>query len=385
MTDIITPDHAVRTLPLAPGGEVDIFLASNTIRLRGTDGDQVIVRSHDGEALEGAVTIEDADGSVRIRDGEARAFRLGPIVVGSGRSLDLDVHVPRSARVSVRTVSGDIQAVGIGGPSRWTTASGTLLLGLDGGPVSIESMSGDVTVRASVALDVAARSVSGDLRIVAPTLTALTASTTSGDVEVDAALADGGTHTVSSVSGDVALVTDTDVRVETQSVTGDIRAVVPHRTEGGRGRRTLIVGEGRARITVGTLSGDVTLRGARPVAAAPADRDDGTEAVPAVRDGARATPAPPVPAPATPPPGPVEPSLVVAEAEAAANLIRPGDTVPPPAPAVPAGPAPANDPVDTLRLDILRALERGELDVDTASRRLAALDDGAANAAAGWS
>jgi hypothetical protein len=363
MTDITTAGQAARAWSLAAGGEVDIFLTSSTLRLRGTDGDQVVVRSHDGSALHGAVAIEAEPGAIRIRDGVASALRIGPIVMHTGRSPDLDVDVPRTARVAVRTASGDVRAVGIGGASRWGTASGTLLLALDGGPASIESTSGGVTVDAARPLDLAIRSVSGDLRLKAPLFSGLNVATTSGDVEVDGALADRATHVITSVSGDVRLVTGTEVRVETQTVTGDVLASVPHRAEGGRGRRTIVVGAGRATIAVRTLSGDVLLQAPSSPASRPAQLPV------AVPDAPAPEPASPAPVPGRAA-DPDEHAVVVAEAEAASNLIRPHR----PAPGPELGSAGPHDDRERARLDILRALERGELDVDAASRRLESID-----------
>ena len=355
MTDTITSDPAVRVLPIAPGGEVDIFLASNTLRIRGTDGDRVVVRSHDGRPLDGEMSIDDGPAVIRIRDDDANVFHLGPIVMRTGRSLDLDVEVPRSARLAVRTMSGDVQAIGIGGASRWATASGRMLLQLDAGPASVETLSGDVTLHASAPLDLAVRSVSGDLRVEAPMLTALSASTASGDIDLAAGFAGGAVHSVSSVSGEVRLRTASGVHLETRTVTGDVRASVPHRAEGGRGRRTIVVGDGRARVVVSTLSGDVTL-------------DGGTAGTPGhepVRN--------PEPAPEPGPVAPAEPAVVVAEAEAAANLVRSAPPAPDAEP-MPRVPAAADVPAEDDRLEILRALERGELDVEGAATRLRALD-----------
>lgn len=361
MTDTITTDPAVRVLPIAPGGEVDIFLASNTLRIRGTDGDRVVVRSHDGRPLDGEMSIDDGPAVIRIRDDDANVFHLGPIVMRTGRSLDLDVEVPRTARLAVRTMSGDVQAIGIGGASRWATASGRMLLQVDGGPASVETLSGDITLHASVPLDLAVRSVSGDLRVEAPMLTALTASTASGDIDLAAGFAPGAAHSVTSVSGEVRLRTAGALRLESRTVTGDVRATVPHRAEGGRGRRTIVVGDGLARVTVSTLSGDVSLDGA------PAD---------APRSGPAPNREPPLdrrPARDPEPVASAEPSVVVAEAEAAANLVR---SVPPAPAAQPMPRVPAADgvPTEDDRLEILRALERGELDVEQAASRLRTLD-----------
>jgi hypothetical protein len=258
-------------------------------------------------------------------------------------------------------MSGDVQAIGIGGASRWATASGRMLLQVDGGPASVETLSGDITLHASVPLDLAVRSVSGDLRVEAPMLTALTASTASGDIDLGAGFAGGAAHSITSVSGEVRLRTSSALQLETRTVTGDVRATVPHRAEGGRGRRTIVVGDGRARVTVSTLSGDVSL--------------DGGTADTLGREPVRN----PEPAREPEPVAPAAPAVVVAEAEAAANLVR---TVPPAPDAEPMPQVPAADnvPTEDDRLEILRALERGDLDVAQAASRLRTLDEVAAGA-----
>ena len=93
MTDTMTTTPASRELPLEPGGSVDIVLAASDLRIRGIDGDRVIVRTRDGGTLDGKVRIETAAGIVRIRDGEG-SVRLGPLVVQTRRSPDLDIDLP---------------------------------------------------------------------------------------------------------------------------------------------------------------------------------------------------------------------------------------------------------------------------------------------------
>lgn len=385
MTDTTSSDAAIREVPLGPDGEVEIFLTSNELRLRGTDGDRVVVRARDGGDLDREIGIEAGPATVRIRDEGAERLRIGPLTIGTGRSPDLDVDVPRTARISVRTLSGDVVALGIGAASRWATASGDLRIQLDAGPVSVESMSGDVTIDASVAVELAARSVSGRLQVRAPRLLRLDASTTSGDVNVDADLPDGEASTISSVSGDVRLSTRSDVRIDAKTVAGDVRASVPHRAEGGRGHRTLIVGDGRARVSIRTMSGDVLLRGRSN-----GGDDAGLPPGPAEVPGSPATPEPPV-APTAPqpplapvapgapePPPPVEPPVLVAEAGAALNLVRPE------AQGAVLGDAGMTDRREAARLEVLRALERGELDVEAASRQLEALEQAGPRSFRGW-
>jgi hypothetical protein len=209
-------------------------------------------------------------------------------------------------------------------------------------------MSGDLLLEASVPVAVTARSVSGDIRVRAPRLDSVSLATTSGDVLLDGALAAGAAHTVSSVSGDVQVATGSPVRLDAQTVAGDVRASVPHRAEGGRGHRTLVVGDGSVALSVRTMSGDVRLRGGATEPVAPP-----------------AAPTPmPAPAPAAAPMPPTAPAA--------------------PAPASPPVPAMTQPDAESARLEVLRALERGEIDVEAASKRLEALEDGVPKPAGGW-
>ena len=361
MTETTGTDRAIRELPLAPGGAVEITLTSNELRLRGADAPRVVVRTRGGEAVDDHVAIEQTTDGIRIRDAGAD-FQLGPLRVSTRRTADLDIEVPRTARVNVRTLSGDVDAAGIEGASQWASASGDLRLRIEGGAVAAESMSGDITVDSAARIEVSVVSVSGDVRIRAPELLGLRVSTTSGDVDVVGALAAGAEHRVNAVSGDVQLATGSEVRLEAQTLTGDVRSTVKHRAEGGRGRRTLIVGDGHVRVSVRTMSGDVRLREG-PTAPEPAPAP-----VRAAAPAVQADPgSPPDPGP------PPDRGVVVAEATAAPNLVRADAR--PPAPGSPSGSAAEADHREAARLDILRALERGDLDIETASSRLAALED----------
>lgn len=365
--------HA-RELPLDPGGSVEIVLAASDLRIRGIDGDRVIVRTRDGESLDERIRIETAPGVVRIRDGEG-GFRLGPVQVRTRRSPDLDIDLPRTAVVSLRTTSGDVEAFGIGGASRWASASGDLRVSVSAGPVHLDSMSGDAVLESSVEIGLTARTVSGDLKVRAPRLETLDASTTSGDVRVEGDLAQDARHIISSVSGDVEVITGSPVRLEAQTIAGDIRATGPHATEGGQGRRTLVVGKGSVPLAVRTTSGDVRLR--------------------IVSGPGILAPRPPAVAVAPPPPEP----QVVPEPQPVPDAPAPPElTVQPPAVA-PASehrplneedtqawnaPEPAIDQREADRLDVLRALKRGDVDIETASRRLEALEEAGPRSFRGW-
>ena len=223
--------------------------------------------------------------------------------------------------------------------------------------------------------------MSGDVSVRGPRFDALSASTTSGDVRVVADLGERLDHTISSVSGDVDITTSSPVRVDTQTVTGDVRASGTRLAEGGRGRRSLVVGAGSIGLSVRTMSGDILLRGVE-VTDATASGAWSAPDVPAVPEAPIAPPAPVVPAvpaapdapaaPAAPVPPPT-PVTVVAEAEAAPNLVRSAGG--------------ATGPVDrreAARLEILRALERGDLDIEDASHKLEILEDAGPRYFRGW-
>jgi hypothetical protein len=379
MTDTTRSDPAVRELPINPDGSVEISLTSNELHLRGTDTDRVVIRTRGGEPIDDQLTIEAGPTAVRIQDGGQADFQLGPLRVRARHTADLDIDIPRTVAIRVRTLSGDVDAAGIAGASRWATASGSLRVRAEGGPIAAESMSGDLVLESTVPVGLSARAVSGDVHVRAPEILELEVSTTSGDVDVAGALSAHAAHSISSVSGDVVLATGSAVRLEAQTVAGDIRGTGVHRAEGRRGHRTLVVGDGQVRVSVRTMSGDVRLREGPPA----------PETAPAAPASAR----PPVAAaPPTPPapPVPTDPSVVVAEASAAPNLVRPATPAPAgeadgsAAPAAWTGDAGTTDRRESVRLDVLRALERGDLDVETASRRLEALEDAGPRAFRGW-
>lgn len=375
MTDIARA-HDIRDVPIERDGTLELLLSCSDLRIRGTDTDAVIVRTRNGRPVDDEVVIETEPGRVRIRDGEG-SFRLGPVHLRLRGATGLDIDVPRTVAIACRTLSGDIVAEGIGGPSRWNSASGDIQVAVDAGPVTIDTMAGNAAVRASVPVGLTVRTVSGDVRAHAPRLDASTITTTSGDVHLAASLTAGVRHTVSSVSGDVDLETDSPVRVETHSLTGDVKVDGPHRTEGGRGNRTVIIGDGAAVVSVSTTSGDVRISTVLRSERGGSSRDPR----PSVAPAPPVAPEPPVqvapPAPALPVDlATPRPPLVVAEAEAAPNLVReaPAGT----------GDQPATDRREAARLEVLRALERGELDVEAASRRLEILDDAGPRAFRGW-
>jgi hypothetical protein len=306
-------------------GLLAVRLRDGSVHLRAVDGPVVRVHDDRGE-VEGAFSIDRATGSLALRSGHTGSFGAHP--------PDLVIDVPRRATVVIESASGDLQADGLRGDQRFRTASGDVTLREVGGALSIEAVSGDVEITAVDDSSISARTVSGDLAIRAATIESLRLSTTSGDLRLAGHLAGSGPFSIETVSGDTLLAVAGDVRIEMQTVAGDMRSEIEARTEGGRGRRIMTVGSGGPTLAVRSMSGD--LRVVRALGVTRPDAQDAPEA-----------------------PGSTERPMPIAPTVVVAGTSDPSDI---------------SDAAEAARLDILRSLERGEIDVAEAGRRLEALE-----------
>lgn len=285
------------------------------VRIRGIDGDTVHVRAVHGVDL-GHLVVERDERRLVLDAGRGSGL-------GHHRSGDLVIEVPANAEVVIEGDSVDVDVERLTGVQRFRTGSGDLRLHDVRGAVSAELMSGDLDLVADGPIRLDVRIVSGDLAVQAGSISALRATTTSGDVRVDGRFDGDGPYAIETVSGDVAIAPMGPVRVDLRTVTGDISSDVPATTGDGPGSRSVVVGSGGPTVDVRSTSGDVRIVAAR---------------------------------------------ANVAVAAAAAT----------PRPTGPARPVPATVPAPAIdadrQLDVLRALERGEIEIDEARRRLEALD-----------
>lgn len=291
-------------------GEVAIRIRSGDIRLRGIAGTLARVRPLEGDDLR-RVAVERSPGGLAI----------------DGRSnTGLDVEVPTAAAIRLEAGSADLDVRDLHGDQHYRTTSGDIRGRGLGGDVTVDAVSGDVELVLERPARVRARSVSGDVAIRAAVLQTFRGATTSGDLRVAARFDGPGPFALETVSGDTVVAPAGALRIETSTITGEVRSEVDATVDGTRGRRTVTVGRGGPTLTFRSTSGDL-----RVVRAVEHHRD--AEAMP--------TPAQP----------PARPE--------------------PPAPATP--PAPTLSDVDP-RLRVLRDLEAGVIDVAEAGRRLTAID-----------
>ncbi len=323
---------------IGASGRFHLRQASGSVRIRGVDGGTARARELNGRALAECFQIEAGEGELSLTAPD----RFGlDIVFGIGRrtSADLELEVPRGATVNLETASAELRGRELLGRTNIRTASGDVTLEALAGTLELDSVSGEVRIVADAALDLRARTISGDLAVRAPRLGRAEIGTTSGDVRLDAELVGGGPFGIETVSGDVTIVGRMGIRVEARTVTGDLRSDLPHRREAGRGRKLLVVGDGSVPLSFRSVSGDLRVTAPRDV-----------------------LPGMPAPDPAS-------------SGSSQAGEVAPATPDAPASPDAPLPAAPGTGGREVARLDILRAVERGDLSVEAAMQRIAEIEE----------
>ncbi|MFN0097988.1 MAG: DUF4097 family beta strand repeat-containing protein [Gemmatimonadaceae bacterium] len=254
-------------------GSVSLGLVSGEIRVTtGSPNEIRIVATTERGRLESTLTRSRVSIEARSVNGRMGATRY-------------DVVVPPGVRVRASAVSGDVSVRGTGSEVTASTVSGEITVeeasgivelssvsgGIDarsvGGRVDIESVSGDIDVD-DISGSLATESVSGEVTIRRGRLDALRAESVSGTITYSGALAAQGDLRINSHSGDVYLTVPADLSasLEMETWSGDIASdfpltLQPGENVGRRNRRVrFTVGNGGARITAETFSGDITIR-----------------------------------------------------------------------------------------------------------------------------
>jgi DUF4097 and DUF4098 domain-containing protein YvlB len=305
-------------------GRVSLNVTSGDVRVRGIIGDEAHVRatfeinaSSDADAdrifLAIQLRVNSNSGSLNIEEAEGGSHSVGSMIgrlfgASGDYELSVEADVPDAAEMQLTAVSSDVTVTDMHGDQRYHTVSGDLSVINSGGSVRLETVSGDATVRAEEPLALHAQTVSGDLNILAPTLRSLRANTVSGDIQLEAELASDGDFRAETVSGDLSVGLVGSATFEIHGLSTDVSSDLDHRLEGQIDRRRLIIGNGNPRVVFNSMSGDVDIRHPRRLSGRPAVSKPAPEPTPAQQES---------------------------------------------------------------QLEVLRALERGEIDVDEATRRLA--------------
>ncbi len=387
MVDEREPRTREETVPLTPGQPInlDVRNSSGEIRLIGRDREDILIRStrngdSDSQRRGSGRLRIDADGNnvaIRVdeihgdaRSGKRRFIRgvddaiagveqaiaeieravSGTGWSGSRVSYDIAVEAPREwvagLRVGLHSASGPIAIDDLSGHINVRTASGDITTHGVSGELTIQTASGDLRAESGGG-SMTVRTASGDAQI-SGRLERFGFTAASGDLHLDGTLASPESSSIQTVSGDVELnlrgVSGASLTFHT--VSGDANIKPPFEKTG---RRQWRLGDGQGpQLEVKTVSGDLRA-GANGAETMVANSHHLESTMPLVPMAPLVPQVPPMPPVASKPgeTGPVQ-MLTSAETE------------------------PTAEPSDDLaRLELLRALERGEIDVEEA---LATLD-----------
>ena len=382
MTSTPTERHSVITHSIGPRGTLVLRTVRGSVRVRGVDTTEVRVEarypgSSDPTTDEQALRVTRANDLLQVEVDDTDSRRISQLarLFGDGRPrVDFDVTMPRTASLRVSGVSADLDVVGLDGTHEIKTVSGDVRMSDLSGTLSLNSVSGDASVTGG-SLSVQASTTSGDLAVTAESLRKVQVRTISGDIRIAGALEPTDQHSVETISGDVELVPANGVSISMTSISGSIHAPGFARPDQSRGRGSLVVGNGAATLSFRTMSGDLNVRRADPSASSPPAAVDAPAAAAPPRP--IAPPIPPVPAvpplPSLPPlpPRPTAPSLPDVPPSAASPAgLPPSDDSPTTVMPVPQQVGAEGFAALATDIDVLRALERGEIDVTTAARLL---------------
>jgi DUF4097 and DUF4098 domain-containing protein YvlB len=194
-----------------------------------------------------------------------------------------EISVPEGVAVDVETVSGDAELREIGGDLEVSTVSGDIKIKTATSNVRSKTVSGDISIR-SVHGDVdvnttsgevevhdlngsfEAESVSGDVELIGFSQSdRIDVKTISGDIALSGGLETAGTYRIDSTSGNVdfAIRSTGGFELLTETLSGDLECDFYVMVSGGRiDPKSLsgIVGDGAARLSVSTTSGDIRIR-----------------------------------------------------------------------------------------------------------------------------
>jgi DUF4097 and DUF4098 domain-containing protein YvlB len=260
-----------------PAGSVEVSNTVGTVRVTGWDRNEVAVS---GELGEGVEKLEFA-----VADKLTRIKVILPRKTHDVEDTDLVIQVPAASRLSVKTVSADIDVQGLLGAQRLQSVSADIRTAAALEDVECKTVSGDVVVNGSfkkglltmttvsgdltalrVAGEVNANTVSGDVTLGLGETNRSRVRSTSGDLTLASLLAADGKLDAESISGDVRLdlVGAVNAEFDLSSFNGEIRncfgpkAVSTSEYAPGKELR-FREGQGTALVRIKTMNGDISV------------------------------------------------------------------------------------------------------------------------------
>ncbi len=355
------PETVERRFTVVDTGDLVLSNIAGSVEIRGWDYDEISVKATKRpnnwlpfgtveEAFRATrIDIDQQGQRVNVKTSREHGEGVAAILswLGGVANVDYVVRVPRSSNVLVDLVSGRLTVEDVRGNLIIRSVSARQELRLLAGNLVISTVSGGVAAE-GLSGKASVRTVSGGVRISRSQLESLTGRTVSGGIDVETPLDPTGAYDFESVSGSVRLgvPASTALTAEHQSLSGWLRSELPAEIhEQKRGQWRADVNGGGTRVRLKSVSAG--LRIAEYVGPAPLVAG-------------------------------VEPGSATEAAWAAAT--QASATPPPPPPAREAPPAPKDDlqgekvSAESLKMLILEAVQRGDLTVEEAARRLEQLD-----------
>jgi hypothetical protein len=186
-------DEWSRTYNLPAGAELQVVVGSGSIDVTAGDGQTVDVRAERVVHASSDAAARGFVSHIRIRE-DATPERillqdqgLGDAFTGVKLEVHFHVSAPRSARLRLRALNGDVHVSGVEAPVVASTTSGQIVGSALGGSVDARVTSGSVTldlahVTDRVAVDVTDGPI--DLAVPADARASITAQSTNGRVSV---------------------------------------------------------------------------------------------------------------------------------------------------------------------------------------------------------
>ena len=293
-------DRTTRTLRIGANGELDLNNISGDIVLTRGSGQEAtieIVKTARGQTPDDAkelLGLVQVDVVERGNRAEVRTrYPSGDEMRTRNRrnfsvSVNFNVTAPVGARVTARSISGNVSARDLRGEIALESTSGNVIIAnggrvasaktisgnvevsgteIDGG-LEASSVSGTVTVRKTKARRMTLSTVSGNLALEDVDCGRVELQAVSGDVQLAGPLSAGGRYDFSSHSGNVRIIVngDTGFELDANSFSGSIRSDLPLTGSVGgddRGRRQRAVrgvyGNGSAVLHLTTFSGNIVI------------------------------------------------------------------------------------------------------------------------------
>jgi len=212
---------------------------------------------------------------------------------GGAASVDYVIELPRHSQVKASSVSGAAEVSSIEGQVSIESVSGPIVVRDAQGPLSVKTVSGDVSgqaLRGRVHLE----TISGRVDLADSDLSSLSAASVSGPLRIATDLQPTGEYRAQTVSGNVELLVPTTLQctVEGHSISGRLRTTLAQTSRGhGPGTWRIEVGGGGVGLHFDSVSGDLILRAAEGEAGAELTGAGSSEAT----TGAAPEAAPPTP------------------------------------------------------------------------------------------